>query len=287
VATYRVWEVTGSRRFAPAQRNVGPPERGHVRMRVLSCGICHSDAGMVEGRRADPNRPAVPGHEFVGVIDAVGAGVTSWQIGERVRVGYLGGNCGICERGRWGDFVNCADQPATGSSVDSSYAEVTYARASALARIPVNLTQVDASRLGGWHRRRGRQTTGRRRRCAASFFPDTPTSREARPATPQETRPAHDRTRRTHHVANAQRPLRRGPEMGATPDLSMLQRLSAVKQPVFVANDDDDLMILPWYSYLVRSLLPNADVKIYPDSAHGFLFQHFANFSADVLAFLA
>jgi hypothetical protein len=46
-------------------------------------------------------------------------------------------------------------------------------------------------------------------------------------------------------------------------------------------------MILPWYSYLVASLLPNAEVKIYPDSAHGFLCQHFADFSADVLAFLA
>jgi len=147
VVTYRVWEVTGSRRFAIAERKVDPPAPGHVRLRVLSCGVCHSDAGVVEGSRADPNRPIVPGHEFVGVIDAVGAGVTTWQLGERVGVGYLGGNCGICEQCRRGDFVNCTDQPATGSSVDGGYAEVAYARASALARIPVDLTNVDASPL--------------------------------------------------------------------------------------------------------------------------------------------
>ena len=70
------------------------------------------------------------------------------------------------------------------------------------------------------------------------------------------------------------------------PDHALLQRLSA-SMPVFVANGDSDPMILPHYSYLLAGLIPQARVKIYPDSAHGFLFQHHAEFAADVEAFLS
>jgi pimeloyl-ACP methyl ester carboxylesterase len=71
------------------------------------------------------------------------------------------------------------------------------------------------------------------------------------------------------------------------PNHSLLERVSAIEQPVFVANGDSDLMILPRYSYLLAGLIPGARLKIYPDSAHGFLFQHHADFAADVDAFLA
>jgi pimeloyl-ACP methyl ester carboxylesterase len=70
------------------------------------------------------------------------------------------------------------------------------------------------------------------------------------------------------------------------PDHALLQRLSAIGMPVFVANGDSDPMILPRFSYLLGGLIPHAQVKIYPDSAHGFLFQHHAEFAADVDAFL-
>ena len=70
------------------------------------------------------------------------------------------------------------------------------------------------------------------------------------------------------------------------PHHALLQRLSAIEMPVFVANGDSDPMILPRYSYLLAGLIPHAQVKIYPDSAHGFLFQHHAEFAADVEAFL-
>ncbi len=70
------------------------------------------------------------------------------------------------------------------------------------------------------------------------------------------------------------------------PDHAKLQRLSCLEMPVFVANGDSDPMILPHYSYLLAGLIPQARVKIYPDSAHGFLFQHHAQFAADVEAFL-
>ena len=71
------------------------------------------------------------------------------------------------------------------------------------------------------------------------------------------------------------------------PDHAKLQRLSCLQMPVFVANGDSDPMILPHYSYLLAGLIPQARVKIYPDSAHGFLFQHHAEFAADVEAFLS
>ena len=71
------------------------------------------------------------------------------------------------------------------------------------------------------------------------------------------------------------------------PDHALLQRLSCLRMPVFVANGDSDPMILPHYSYLLAGLIPQATVKIYPDSAHGFLFQYHAEFAADVEAFLS
>jgi pimeloyl-ACP methyl ester carboxylesterase len=70
------------------------------------------------------------------------------------------------------------------------------------------------------------------------------------------------------------------------PNHSLLERVSAIDKPVFVANGDSDPMILPRYSYLLAGLIPGARLKIYPDAAHGFLFQHHAEFAADVDAFL-
>jgi pimeloyl-ACP methyl ester carboxylesterase len=70
------------------------------------------------------------------------------------------------------------------------------------------------------------------------------------------------------------------------PNHALLERVTGIQQPVFVANGDSDPMILPRYSYLLTGLLPDARLKIYPDSAHGFLFQHHSEFAADVQAFL-
>ncbi len=70
------------------------------------------------------------------------------------------------------------------------------------------------------------------------------------------------------------------------PNHSLLERVLAIDKPVFVANGDSDPMILPRYSYLLAGLIPGARLKIYPDSAHGFLFQHYAEFAADIDAFL-
>jgi pimeloyl-ACP methyl ester carboxylesterase len=71
------------------------------------------------------------------------------------------------------------------------------------------------------------------------------------------------------------------------PSHALLERVSAIGMPVFIANGDSDPMILPHYSYLLAGLIPQAAVKIYPDAAHGFLFQHHAEFAADVELFLS
>jgi alcohol dehydrogenase, propanol-preferring len=147
MSTYRAYQVTGQRQFELVERELVEPQPGHVRLRVDSCGVCHSDVLAVEGLRADASQPVVPGHEAAGVIDAVGEGVAEWKVGDRVGVGYLGGHCGVCVWCRHGDFVNCENQPWTGTTVDGGYAEVAYARATGLVRIPDSLSPVDASPL--------------------------------------------------------------------------------------------------------------------------------------------
>lgn len=146
-STYRAYQVTGQRHFALVEREVVPPAPGHVRVRVQSCGVCHSDVLAVEGQRADPQQPVVPGHEIVGVVDAVGEGVSAWSTGDRVGLGFLGGQCHQCAFCRRGDFVNCTDQPTPGTSEDGGYAEMVYARASGLVRIPEGLGSALAAPL--------------------------------------------------------------------------------------------------------------------------------------------
>jgi propanol-preferring alcohol dehydrogenase len=147
MATDRAYQVTGTRDFELVTRETTPPPAGHVRIDVESCGVCHTDALAVEGLRADPSRPVVPGHEIVGVIAAVGDGVTPWQAGERVGVGFLAGHCGQCESCRRGDFVNCTDQHQMGTTVDGGYAEVVTAKANGLVRIPEGLSSIEAAPL--------------------------------------------------------------------------------------------------------------------------------------------
>jgi len=119
-----------------------------------------------------------------------------------------------------------------------------------------------------------------------AFFTDSPTSRTA--GGQAATRIFGGRTEgrdtaTTWQTRNAQYDavLKWG-----TPNYGLMQRLAAIKQPVFIANGDDDRMILPWYSHLTAALIPDAFVKLYPDSAHGFLFQHAHEFAADVHKFL-
>ncbi len=145
-ATYRAIQVTKPGEFAAVTKPPIDPGPGQVRIRVEACGVCHSDAGTVEGL-FPIDWPRVPGHEVVGRMDAVGAGVQGWTIGQRVGVGFLGGSCGYCEFCRNGDLVNCRNQGFTGIHSDGGYAEVMLAKASGLVRIPDSLSSVDAAPL--------------------------------------------------------------------------------------------------------------------------------------------
>ena len=147
MTTYQALQVTGEHNFHLVERELLDPEPGQVRIRIEACGVCHSDVLAVEGLRADPSAPIVPGHEIVGVIDAIGPGVHAWHVGERVGVGFLGGHCGECDPCRRGDFVNCQHQPTTGTTVDGGYAEYTYARVNGLVRVPAELSSIDAAPL--------------------------------------------------------------------------------------------------------------------------------------------
>jgi propanol-preferring alcohol dehydrogenase len=122
------------------------PSPGQVRICVEACGVCHSDAATVEG--VFPIQwPRVPGHEVVGVIDALGEGVEGWCHGQRVGVGFLGGSCGRCELCRRGDLVNCRNQEFTGIQRDGGYAEMMTAKQSGLVSIPGDLASTDAAPL--------------------------------------------------------------------------------------------------------------------------------------------
>lgn len=145
--TYCAFQVTGQRQFELVEREVVDPEPGHVRVRVLACGVCHSDFLGVEGVRPDPSQPMVPGHEIIGVVDAVGPGVNTWNVGERVGLGFLGGHCGECAQCQRGDFVNCLNQPQPGTSEDGGYAEIVYARATGLVRVPESMNPIEAAPL--------------------------------------------------------------------------------------------------------------------------------------------
>jgi D-arabinose 1-dehydrogenase-like Zn-dependent alcohol dehydrogenase len=91
--------------------------------------------------------PRVPGHEVVGRIEALGAGVSRWEIGQRVGVGFFGGEDAVCEPCRRGDIVNCQNPVVSGITVDGGYAEVMIAEARGVAAIPDELSSVDAAPL--------------------------------------------------------------------------------------------------------------------------------------------
>jgi alcohol dehydrogenase/propanol-preferring alcohol dehydrogenase len=118
-----------------------------VRVKVQACGICHSDSLTKEGQWPGLQYPRVPGHEIAGIVDAVGAEVDEWKVGQRVGVGWHGGHCGHCDHCRRGDFVLCQRALVPGISYDGGYANYMVAPVQALARIPDDLSDVDAAPL--------------------------------------------------------------------------------------------------------------------------------------------
>jgi alcohol dehydrogenase, propanol-preferring len=143
---YRAVQAIAPGKLELTEKTLVDPQPGFVRIRVEACGVCHSDAGTVEGG-FPINWPRVPGHEAVGIIDKLGEGVQGWSVGNRVGVGFLGGSCGHCECCRGGDLVNCRNQEYTGVHHDGGYAEVMIAKQSGLVSIPDDLSSVKAAPL--------------------------------------------------------------------------------------------------------------------------------------------
>ncbi len=128
-------------------RPVPEPGPGQVRVRVQACGVCHSDTVTMYGLFPGIQYPRVPGHEVVGVVDAVGEGVTQWSTGQRVGIGWYGGHCGKCEPCRRGDHICCVILQIPGVSYDGGYADYVVAPAMALAAVPDSLSGAEAGPL--------------------------------------------------------------------------------------------------------------------------------------------
>jgi D-arabinose 1-dehydrogenase-like Zn-dependent alcohol dehydrogenase len=128
-------------------REVPEPKTGEVRVRIQACGVCHSDSVTVQGLFPFITYPRVPGHEVIGLIDAVGEGVVPWKTGQRVGVGWYGGHCGHCEPCRRGDLVACQNPLIPGVTYDGGYADYIVVPADALAAIPDSFKSAEAAPL--------------------------------------------------------------------------------------------------------------------------------------------
>jgi D-arabinose 1-dehydrogenase-like Zn-dependent alcohol dehydrogenase len=148
VATMKVAQIskpgTG---FEMVEREIPEPQAGQVRIKVQACGVCHSDVFTVEGSWPGIQYPRVPGHEVVGIIDEVGVGVSEWNKGQRVGVGWHGGQDNTCLECRRGDFRNCRNLKVTGISYDGGYQEYMLAPVEALAVVPESLSDAEAAPL--------------------------------------------------------------------------------------------------------------------------------------------
>ena len=148
VGTMKVAQVSSpGADFQIVERAIPKPGAGHVRIKVQACGVCHSDVLTKEGLWPGIQYPRIPGHEIAGVIDQVGAGVSEWKKGQRVGVGWHGGQDNTCRECRRGDFRNCRNLKIPGISYDGGYQEYMVAPVEALVAIPETLTAAEAAPL--------------------------------------------------------------------------------------------------------------------------------------------
>src|SRR5499425_305458 len=133
--------------FQIVERDIPKPTSGHVRIKVQACGVCHSDVFTKEGSWPGIQYPRAPGHEVAGIIDELGAGVSEWKTGQRVGVGWHGGQDGTCLSCRRGDFRNCRNLKIPGISYDGGYQQYMVAPVEALPAIPDSLGAAEAAPL--------------------------------------------------------------------------------------------------------------------------------------------
>ena len=148
VATMKVAQVSKpGGDFQIVEREIPKPGAGQVRIKVQACGVCHSDVLTKEGLWPGIQYPRAPGHEVVGNIDEVGTGVSEWKKGQRVGVGWHGGQDNTCLECRRGDFANCRNVKVAGISYDGGYQQYMVAPVEALAAVPDSLSDAEAAPL--------------------------------------------------------------------------------------------------------------------------------------------
>ena len=133
--------------FEVVERPIPEPDARWVRVEVEACGMCHSDVFVRSGAFPGMVLPRIPGHEIAGRIDAVGANVTAWKVGDRVGVGWHGGHCFECAACKKGLFINCEKAKVTGITHDGGYAEFVVVPSESVARIPDGLDATAAGPL--------------------------------------------------------------------------------------------------------------------------------------------
>ncbi len=133
--------------FEIVEREIPKPGPGEVRIKIQACGVCHSDVFTKEGSWPGIQYPRVPGHEVVGTIDELGAGVSGWKQEQRIGVGWHGGHDGTCLACQRGDFRNCRNLKVPGISYDGGYEQYMVAPVEALTAMPESLSDVEAAPL--------------------------------------------------------------------------------------------------------------------------------------------
>ena len=136
-----------ARALTPVQQDVAAVGLGEVRVRVRACGVCRTDLHIVDGELTGGRFPIVPGHEVVGVVDAVGDGVSELTIGDRVGVPWLGYTCGTCMFCADGRENLCPNARFTGFTLDGGYAEYAVADARYAFKLPAGYADAEAAPL--------------------------------------------------------------------------------------------------------------------------------------------
>jgi propanol-preferring alcohol dehydrogenase len=130
------------------ERDIPEPGNGQVLVRLEACGLCHTDIHAAHGDwPVKPTLPFVPGHEGIGIIEKLGAGVTNRTVGERVSIAWLGSACGECRYCVDGRETLCESQQNSGYSIDGAFAEYAVASATYVVPVPDGISSIDAAPL--------------------------------------------------------------------------------------------------------------------------------------------
>jgi propanol-preferring alcohol dehydrogenase len=135
------------RALEPVRRSTPEPGPSEIRLKVCACGVCRTDLHVVDGELEPKRSPITPGHEVVGVVEALGEGVEGVQLGDRVGAPWLGRTCGVCRYCRSGEENLCDAPEFNGWTRDGGYADQMIADARYCFPIPDRYSDEEAAPL--------------------------------------------------------------------------------------------------------------------------------------------